>query len=196
MPKQSNENVNAKGQTLEAFLAEYDPSRYRHPAVTADCVLFSGSRVLLVRRGNHPYIDELAFPGGFAEYGESTEESALRELMEETGASNVVMRQFYTASTPNRDPRDWTVSVCYTAELPETISVNGGDDASSAEWYEYEVKADGDFTVLTVGNTETVLRVARDRENKVDVNRTEVIKNGLAFDHAKILLRAIEERKN
>lgn len=190
----SHKKLNEKGQTLEEFLAEYDPSRYRHPSVTADCVIFSGQKVLLVRRGNHPFIGDLAFPGGFVEYGESTEECAVRELYEETHATVENMRQFYTASTPHRDPRDWTVSVCYTAEVPEPFEVKGGDDAAIAAWYGYEVDIDGEDTLLWVGGAKTVLKVVRDRFGKVDINRTEVLKGGLAFDHVKILLRAIEER--
>ena len=190
--------LNAKGQTLEQFLASYDPAKYRHPAVTADCVIFAGDRVLLVRRGNHPFIGDLAFPGGFCEAGESTEQSAARELMEETGAKIQKYRQFYTASTPGRDPRDWTVSVCYMAELPADIVVRGADDAASADFYAYTVSGTDTELTLTLdggdcGST-TVLRVARDAYGKVDVNNTEVLIRGMAFDHAQILLRAIEER--
>lgn len=191
-----NENpVNKKGQTLEEFLAAYDPNKYRHPAVTADCVIFAGERVLLVRRGNHPYIGALAFPGGFVECGESTEQAAARELAEETGADVRVLRQFYTASAPNRDPRDWTVSVCYLAELPTEMTVKGGDDAAAAAWYDVSLSGDDCERVLTVGGERTRLCVARDAFGKVDVNRTEILENGMAFDHAKILLRALEERR-
>ena len=192
-----DKKVNAKGQTLEEFLAAYNPAKYRHPAVTADCVVFCGDSVLLVRRGNHPYIGELAFPGGFAEPGESTETTACRELEEETGAVGVPMRQFYTASTPGRDPRDWTVSVCYVAELGEMPSVAGGDDAADARFYRCSARDEDGLTVLTLSGAETTevkLLVKRDAFGKVDVNATEVLGGGMAFDHAKILLRAMEER--
>lgn len=191
--------VNARGQTLEQFLGEYDPNKYRHPAVTADCVIFSQSRVLLVRRGNHPFIGELAFPGGFCEAGESTEQSAARELKEETGADIGNCRQFYTASTPGRDPRDWTVSVCYLAELPAAASVKGMDDAASADWYDYALGGTDENLTLTLrgtdGESRSILRVARDAFGKVDINNTCLLERGMAFDHAQILLRAIEERR-
>ena len=194
------EKRNDKGQTLAEFLAEYDPSNWRHPSVTADCVVFSGDKVLLVRRGNHPDIGALAFPGGFCEEGESTEQTATRELFEETGAKNVPCRQFYTASAPGRDPRDWTITVCYIAELSSEIAVKGNDDASSAEFYAYSITQVGELTKLTLvgsdGKEECTLRVKRDSFGKVDVNATEIVKNGMAFDHAKILLRAIEERSS
>ena len=191
--------VNAKGQTLEQFLAAYDPNKYRKPGVTADCVIFCNEHVLMVRRGNHPFIGELAFPGGFAEPGESTEVTAARELEEETGAKDVPMRQFYTASAPGRDPRDWTVSVCYTATLPSFPEVKGGDDAASAAWYAVSASSYGDLTELTLtgddGSVTVHLDVRRDPFGKIDVNATRVLGRGIAFDHAKILLRALEESK-
>lgn len=191
--------LNAKNQTLEEFLAAYNPNKYRKPGVTADCVVFCRDSLLMVRRGNHPFIGELAFPGGFAEAGEPTEITAARELREETGAENVPLRQFYTASSPNRDPRDWTVSVCYMAELGEFPSVAGADDAASADWYKYTVATDGDVASVTLdgadGSVTVRVRVKRDAFGKVDVNESTVLDEGIAFDHAKILLRAVEERK-
>ena len=199
MEQRNDTKVNAKGQTFTEFLAAYNPAKYRHPAVTADCVIFADNKVLLVRRGNHPFIGELAFPGGFCEAGESTDETAARELKEETGAVITSCRQFYTASAPGRDPRDWTVSVCYLAELPAGTAVAGGDDAASAAWYEYKVGGSDEALTLSLrgadGEAVSVLRVARDAYGKVDVNCTEVVSCGMAFDHAQILLRAIEERQ-
>ena len=193
-----NDKVNAKGQTLEQFLAAYNPNKYRKPGVTADCVIFCRGKVLMVRRGNHPFIGELAFPGGFAEPGESTEITAARELLEETGAEGVPMRQFYTASRPGRDPRDWTVSVCYTAELDDFPGVEGGDDAASADWYDVSVSSDGGITTLALsgadGGASVRLEVKRDAFGKIDVNETKILGGGVAFDHAVILLRALEER--
>ena len=195
----NKEPLNKQGQTLSEFLAEYNPKKYKHPSVTADCVVFSGNKVMLIKRGNHPYIGELAFAGGFSEEGESTEETAVRELKEETGLE-LTCRQFYTASKPGRDPRDWTVSVCYMAEIEDEKAVKGGDDAADASWYEYDVQGTDEDTTLTLKNGKdehiTHLKVVRDTFGKVDVNKTEVIQRGMAFDHAEILLRAIEERKN
>lgn len=191
--------VNSRNQTLEEFLAAYNPNKYRKPGVTADCVVFSRDSVLMVRRGNHPFIGELAFPGGFAEAGEPTENTAARELREETGAEGIPLRQFYTASSPNRDPRDWTVSVCYIAELGEFPAVKGADDAASADWYRYTITNDGDLASITLsgadGTVTVRVRVKRDAFGKVDVNESSVLDEGIAFDHAKILLRAAEERK-
>mgnify|MGYP000677118593 CR=1 FL=1 len=63
-PFRGNGNENEKGQTLEEFLEEYDPYKYKNPCVTTDAVIFScekkgsGRRmeVLMVKRRNHPSV--------------------------------------------------------------------------------------------------------------------------------------------
>ena len=56
------------------------------PSLAVDCVVFDPEgRLLLVRRKNPPFRGLYALPGGFVEYGESTEHAAARELAEETG---------------------------------------------------------------------------------------------------------------
>ena len=69
--------IDKNGKTLEQFLAEYDSNAYERPSVTADNIVFAirdGKAVLLlIRRGNHPYIGQWAFPGGFVNMDESTE---------------------------------------------------------------------------------------------------------------------------
>ena len=74
-PFRGNGNENEKGQTLEEFLEEYDPYKYKNPCVTTDAVIFSCKRkvvdgewkVLMVKRRNHPSIGWWALPGGFIE---------------------------------------------------------------------------------------------------------------------------------
>ena len=58
--------------------------KYPRPAITADCVVFAldeeGLKVLLIQRGQEPFRGQWALPGGFAEVGESLEDTARREL--------------------------------------------------------------------------------------------------------------------
>ena len=62
--------------------------KYPRPAVTADCIVITkeeNAKVLLIQRGNEPDKGTWAFPGGFMNMDETTEQCAIRELEEETG---------------------------------------------------------------------------------------------------------------
>ncbi len=61
--------------------------KYPRPAVTADCVVMTREavpQVLLIERGAEPFKGDWAFPGGFLNMDETTEQCAIRELEEET----------------------------------------------------------------------------------------------------------------
>ena len=83
---------------------------YPHPAVTTDAILF-GVRagelhVFLIERGQEPCRGEWAFPGGFLNIDEHPDDGVQRELSEETGITDIALRQFYSFGAPDRDPRE------------------------------------------------------------------------------------------
>lgn len=94
----------------------------------------SRGRVLLVRRARPPFAGRWSLPGGFCEWGETTEESCAREAREETGIRVKIGEVLGVYSDPRRDPRGHTVSVLYRAK-PVSGSVRGGDDAADAQWF-------------------------------------------------------------
>lgn len=113
--------------------------KYPRPAVTADCVVITreeAPRVLLIQRGNEPYKDCWAFPGGFMDMNETTEECAIRELEEETGLRVSEVQQIGAYSKVNRDPRGRTITVAYLIIIEKPIPVIGQDDATEAAWWE------------------------------------------------------------
>ena len=112
--------------------------KYPRPAVTADCIVITREaepKVLLIQRGSEPFKGRWAFPGGFMNMDETTEQCAIRELEEETGlhVNNVV--QIGTYSKVDRDPRGRTVTIAYLAILDRPLAVIGQDDAAKAEWW-------------------------------------------------------------
>ncbi len=70
--------------------------------------------IVLIERKNPPY--GWALPGGFVEYNESLETTAIREAEEETGLKVKNLRQFKSYSEPGRDPRFHTISTVFIAE--------------------------------------------------------------------------------
>lgn len=110
--------------------------------VTVDAVVFmsNGSsleKILLIKRGNDPYKDHFALPGGFPEMNELLLDAAKRELFEETGLSNVNLFQLGAYDAIDRDPRDRNISVAfYGVTQVNNSSLMAGDDASEAKWFE------------------------------------------------------------
>ena len=138
---------NAAGQNLEEFLELYDPRKYETPSNTTDAVIFAyegeacksveGLKILLVKRSNHPSIGYWALPGGFANMRENLDETARRELEEETGVKGLVMEQLATYGDYDRDPRTRVITTAYMAVVPENaVKVQAGDDAADAVWCE------------------------------------------------------------
>ena len=112
--------------------------KYPRPAVTADCVVITQEaepRVLLVKRGNEPYKGSWAFPGGFMNIDETTEQCAIRELEEETGVRITGINQIGAFSKVDRDPRGRTITVAYLAIVDKPLDARGMDDAAGAAWF-------------------------------------------------------------
>lgn len=60
-------------------------SSNEEPTHCVGVICFRGEDVLLIQRGTAPRKGEWSIPGGRIETGETKQEAALRELMEETG---------------------------------------------------------------------------------------------------------------
>ena len=111
---------------------------YPRPAVTADCVVITKEnepKVLLIQRCNEPFKGQWAFPGGFMNMDETTEQCAMRELEEETGLKISEIKQIGAYSRVDRDPRGRTVTVAYLAIIDKPEAVKGLDDAAKAQWF-------------------------------------------------------------
>ena len=112
--------------------------KYPRPAVTADCVVMTKEdvpRVLLIERGFEPFKGCWAFPGGFMNMDETTEQCAIRELEEETGLKLNDLYQIGAYSKVDRDPRGRTITVAYLAIIDAYAEVRGQDDAAKAQWF-------------------------------------------------------------
>ncbi len=202
------------GLTEAEFLARYTEKAYPKPSVTADIVVLARCRedvrLLLVRRGGHPYLGCWALPGGFANPNEPLEATAARELAEETGLQGLPLEPVGLFSTPGRDPRGWVLSQAYVSMLsPQRLSeARAGDDAAAAVWFTVRLPQAGctpdagaDSALQLVGPAgETVslaYRAARvpgiAGERLVYLpQKAPVGAPRLAFDHDGILLCALQ----
>src|SRR5689334_4053875 len=118
------------------------PFTYEYPraAVAVDCVVFGFDegelKVMLIKRGVHPFEGKWALPGGFVRGNENLDEAARRELEEETGISKVYLEQLYTFGDLNRDPRERVISVAYYALVKLTeYRICATADARTAAWF-------------------------------------------------------------
>ncbi len=152
----------SNGLTEEEYLKTYDPYAWKTPSLTADICIISkkgeDEKMLLIRRGNHPCLGKWALPGGFSQEGERIEESAARELSEETGidmsCKELTLVGIY--SKPGRDPRGWTVSAAYLGVVDrDKVKPKAADDAADAKWF--SIIKDGDKIRLINGETELEL---------------------------------------
>lgn len=187
-----SERLDEKGRTLAEFLAEYDLKRYDRPSVTLDNVVLaelSGKKaVLLIRRRNHPFIGDLAFPGGFLEMDEDLSDGAERELFEETGVTGVAPVQLGAYGRPGRDPRGRIITVAFVSELPDGAVPKAADDAADAALFTIDVRGEERTILLSDPASGETISVPYSFAN----GRAEFIPvPGIAGDHPQILADAL-----
>ena len=107
------------------------------PRVGVGAVVLREGRVLLVRRGMAPANGLWAIPGGALELGETLQEGAEREILEETGILIRAGDPVFTCDTLVRDDegrvRFHYVIIDMAADYVSG-EVRGGDDALEARW--------------------------------------------------------------
>ena len=197
------------------FLAEYNIEDYDRPSVTADIVAFmirtedeenfrkepqGKLSVLLVRRGEHPFLGSWALPGGFLRMDETVEECALREVVEETSVAPASIVPIGVFSEVDRDPRGRIISNAFACIISEgAAKAVGGDDAAEACWFDvsFEQGDDGKYRLGLSGDGAEFCAVLEEVRGKYTKAGFRVADSGeLAFDHAKIIATALTVLRN
>jgi len=117
----------------------------KHYPISVDSVIFGYTegklKIALIKRKTYPFIGMWAVPGGFMEGDEAVEDTAIRELKEETGIQDVYLEQFYVFSKPGRDPRGPTITVALFALIrSDDCKLIATADAEEAKWWPaYEI---------------------------------------------------------
>jgi oxygen-independent coproporphyrinogen-3 oxidase len=209
------------------FLSAYHQSDYDPLSLAADMAVFTIKNeesedyrklsekvlsILLIKRGEHPYMNSWALPGGFVRHGETIEETAYRELREEAGVTDISLAQLHCFSEPGRDPRGCIISCSFMALASEDqFHLNAGDDAIDAAWFQVnyhlvstEVKNVDKEQVVTkqyklqLSNAENKLKAQIEVNSYLSAHRTKteyriLVSQGIAFDHAKIIAYAVNQ---
>lgn len=219
-----------EGKTEQEFLQAYDASQFERPSVTVDMLIFTivseeeknyrklpvkELKVMLVKRGQHPFLGQWALPGGFVGIHESLEEAAIRELKSETNVDDVYLEQLYTWGDVNRDPRTRVISASYLSLVDSSnLEVKAGEDAADAKWFSVRDKVleekitNTDYGKILErihevefinGNEHIRVGVKITTEFKGCILRvsTKIVNNeGIAFDHVAIIHYGLERLRN
>jgi len=163
--------------------------KYPMPCVTTDVLIFGYDvkdkelRLLLIERKEDPFADHWALPGGHIKMNETLEQTALRELKEETGITgkDVHVEQLFTFGNPGRDPRGRYITVAYLAlvDLSSFPKAKAGSDAKSVLWA--SISRNDDCRRVNLGTN--LLAFFDKGEFIVD----EAAEGLIAFDHIDII---------
>lgn len=130
-------------EILRQHDASWSVAPYPVVLVTVDCVVKCGEHALLIRRGHAPGKGLHAVPGGFLEPRETTLQSALRELEEETHLDLppaellACLASTEVFDRPDRSQRGRTITHGHFFDLGDRQPLPGvraDDDAAAAEW--------------------------------------------------------------
>jgi len=118
------------------------------PLVAVGAVVFKEDKVLLVLRAKPPAENRWTIPGGSVELGETLQEAAEREILEETGLTIQAGKPVYTFDVIERDPKGKILFHYVIVDLAADYvsgELKPGDDANDVCWASF-----GDVKTLTV----------------------------------------------
>jgi ADP-ribose pyrophosphatase len=108
------------------------------PEVAVGALILKNQKVLLVKRNQSPAKGLWALPGGKVNLGETLQQAAMREILEETGVTIIPGQPIYTFENIQRDENGEVqfhyVIVDLIAEFTEG-ELKAGDDAADVGWF-------------------------------------------------------------
>jgi len=109
---------------------------YINPAPASAVAITSGRNVVLVKRKLDPFAGTWCLPAGFIELDEHPEETAVREVLEETGLE-IRVNRLHGIYSGNDDPRTPVILIVYRGERISG-KLTPGDDAAEARWFDLD----------------------------------------------------------
>ena len=214
------------------YLEDYNIEQFERPSVATDIVAFAVMqdgeqsnirklanrelKLLLIKRSQFPYKGAWALPGGFLRPGETIEETAKRELLEETGVENPFLHLAGVYSEAGRDPRGWIISNSFISLInAENCTLRADTDAWDAAWFCVKLQSENISPDDSIGTTKMIkhtltlsfdsassdsnIKGEENVEIKAIVSEKSTRKGDsgeLGFDHAKIIVQSLLELRD
>jgi ADP-ribose pyrophosphatase YjhB (NUDIX family) len=120
---------------------------YKHTHVGVYGIVLNNGKILLVKKQRGPYLGMWDLPGGGIEMGENSNETLVRELLEECGYEmseskliDVINSRIKYINSKGQLEELTMISIIYNAKLTQYDSINGNsvirkdEDVSEAQW--------------------------------------------------------------
>ncbi len=113
---------------------------YQNPAPAAGAVIVEHGRILLVQRSVDPRRGDWCIPAGFTEWTEHPQQTAIREIKEETGL-DITITGMFDIFMGMDDPRTHAVLILYHGAVIGG-ELRPGDDAIDARYFSFDALPD------------------------------------------------------
>ncbi len=113
------------------------------PIVASSALVEKNGKILLVKRRFQPHPGWWALPGGIVEYGETVEETAIREIKEETGVDIEIKKLLGVYDLIIRDKISGKIEkqyaiVCFICECKDEGRIKPNYEVLDAKWFSPE----------------------------------------------------------
>ena len=113
------------------------------PIVASSALVEKNGKILLVKRRFQPHPGWWALPGGIVEYGETVEETAIREIKEETGVDIEIKKLLGVYDLIIRDEISGKIEkqyaiVCFICECKDEGKIKPNYEVLDAKWFNPE----------------------------------------------------------
>ncbi|RME55534.1 NUDIX hydrolase [Candidatus Woesearchaeota archaeon] len=102
--------------------------KYVNPAPTVDIIIVHEDKVCLIKRKIEPYKGYIAIPGGYVDYGDTVEKTAIKEAKEETGLDVELQEIIGVYSDPERNPKKHLITTVFVAK-PKSFELKDNEEA-------------------------------------------------------------------